>query len=153
MHFHWTPYILASAMFEQEMKNSWKIPGAELLRSQFLHWLWDVGIPPRKLTLESPWQVTIRSLWMISSDYQDQLCAAAVWFIVQVGFSSFWSSYTFRLGSNSALIIIIIIIIMIHLTAIGLTPGGSSTVHIYTQQYTEQHSRHKTIHRTIQFTN
>ena len=27
------------------------------------------------------------------------------------------------------------------LTAIGLTPGGSSTVHIYTQtQYTEQHN-------------
>ena len=31
---------------------------------------------------------------------------------------------------------------MIHLTAIGLPPGGSSTVHIYTQ----------TIHRTTQFT-
>jgi len=38
------------------------------------------------------------------------------------------------------------------LTAIGLTPGGSSTVHIYTQtvhrttqnkQYIEQHNRHK----------
>jgi hypothetical protein len=26
------------------------------------------------------------------------------------------------------------------LTAIGLTPGGSSTLHIYTQQYTEQHN-------------
>ena len=32
---------------------------------------------------------------------------------------------------------------MIYLTAIGLTPGGSSTLHIYTQ----------TIHRTPQFTN
>jgi len=31
----------------------------------------------------------------------------------------------------------------IYLTALGLTPGGSSTVHIYTQ----------TIHRTTQFTN
>jgi len=31
---------------------------------------------------------------------------------------------------------------MIYLTAIGLTPGGSSTVHIYTQ----------TIHRTTQST-
>jgi len=31
---------------------------------------------------------------------------------------------------------------MIYLTAVGLTPGGSSTVHIYTQ----------TIHRTTQFT-
>jgi len=31
---------------------------------------------------------------------------------------------------------------MMHLTAIGLTPGGSSTVHIYTQ----------TIHRTTQST-
>jgi len=31
----------------------------------------------------------------------------------------------------------------IYLTAIGFTPGGSSTVHIYTQ----------TIHRTTQFTN
>jgi hypothetical protein len=27
------------------------------------------------------------------------------------------------------------------LTAIGLTPGGSSTVHIYTQQYIEQHKK------------
>jgi hypothetical protein len=26
------------------------------------------------------------------------------------------------------------------LTAIGLTPGGSSTVHIYAQKYIEQHS-------------
>jgi hypothetical protein len=26
------------------------------------------------------------------------------------------------------------------LTAIGWTPGGSSTVHIYTKQYTEQHN-------------
>ena len=32
---------------------------------------------------------------------------------------------------------------MIYLTAIGLTPGGSSTEHIYTQ----------TIYRTTQFTN
>jgi len=33
---------------------------------------------------------------------------------------------------------------MIYLTAIGLTPDGSSTVHIYTQTiYIEQHSRHK----------
>jgi len=32
---------------------------------------------------------------------------------------------------------------MIYLTAIGLTPGGSSTVHIYTQ----------TIHRTSQTKN
>jgi len=31
---------------------------------------------------------------------------------------------------------------MIYLTAIGLTPGGSSTAHIYTQ----------TIHRTTQLT-
>ena len=39
---------------------------------------------------------------------------------------------------------------MIYLTAIGLTPGGSSTVHIYTQTIHEQHNRHKTIHRTTQ---
>jgi len=32
---------------------------------------------------------------------------------------------------------------MVCLTAIGLTPGGSSTVNVYTQ----------TIHRTTQFTN
>jgi hypothetical protein len=35
---------------------------------------------------------------------------------------------------------------MIYLSAIGLTPGGSSTVHIYTHthtQYIEQHNRHK----------
>jgi len=28
------------------------------------------------------------------------------------------------------------------LTAIGLTPGGSSTVHINTKKYIEQHNRH-----------
>ena len=38
---------------------------------------------------------------------------------------------------------------MIYLTAIGLTPGGSSTVHIYTQTIPEQHNGHK-IHRTTQ---
>jgi len=31
---------------------------------------------------------------------------------------------------------------MIYLTAIGLPPGGSCTVHIYTQ-YTEKYNRHK----------
>ena len=36
---------------------------------------------------------------------------------------------------------------MIYLTAIGLTPGGSSAVHIYTQTIHE-HNGHKTIHRT-----
>ena len=39
---------------------------------------------------------------------------------------------------------------IIYLTAIGLTPGGSSTVHIYTQTIHEQHNGHKTIHRTTQ---
>jgi len=39
---------------------------------------------------------------------------------------------------------------MIYLTATGLTPGGSSTVHINTQ-YTEQHNRHK-LYRTTHFT-
>ena len=38
---------------------------------------------------------------------------------------------------------------MIHLTAIGYTPGGSSTVHIF-KQYIEQQID-KTIHRTTQF--
>ena len=37
---------------------------------------------------------------------------------------------------------------MIYVTAIGLTPGGSSTVHIYTLTIHEQHNGHKTIHRT-----
>ena len=37
---------------------------------------------------------------------------------------------------------------MIYLTAIGLTPGGISAVHIYTQTVHEQHNGHKTIHRT-----
>jgi hypothetical protein len=50
---------------------------------------------------------------------------------------------------------------MIYLTAIGQPPGGSSSVHMYTQtihrttqNYIEQHKkyieRHKTIHRTTQ---
>jgi hypothetical protein len=34
---------------------------------------------------------------------------------------------------TSAAILYIYIYIFIYLTAIGLTPGGSSTVHIYTQ--------------------
>ena len=39
----------------------------------------------------------------------------------------------------------------IYLAAIGLTPGGSGTAHIYTQQYTEYnerniHNNHKTEH-------
>ena len=32
---------------------------------------------------------------------------------------------------------------MIYLTAVGLTPGGSSTIHIYTKQYIEQYNLHK----------
>ena len=33
---------------------------------------------------------------------------------------------------------------MIYLTAVGLTAGGGSTVHIHTQtQYIEKHSRHE----------
>ena len=36
----------------------------------------------------------------------------------------------------------------IYLTAVGLPPGGSSTVHIYTQKIHEQPNRHETIHRT-----
>jgi hypothetical protein len=32
---------------------------------------------------------------------------------------------------------------MIYLNAIGLTPGGSSAVHIYTQTIIEQHKLHK----------
>jgi hypothetical protein len=32
---------------------------------------------------------------------------------------------------------------MIYLTAIGFTPGGSSTVHIYTQAIHKQHNQHK----------
>jgi len=42
---------------------------------------------------------------------------------------------------------------MVYLTAIGLTPDGSSTVHIYTQTiHKTTHYRHKTIHRTTQLT-
>jgi uncharacterized integral membrane protein len=40
------------------------------------------------------------------------------------------------------LIVILILVLVYLLTLIGLTPGGSSTVHIYTQ----------TIHRTTQLT-
>ena len=32
---------------------------------------------------------------------------------------------------------------MIYLTAIGLTPGGSNTVHIYTQTIHRKDNRHK----------
>ena len=39
------------------------------------------------------------------------------------------------------------------LTAIGLTPGGSSTVHIYTQTIHRTTQSTKTVHRTTQFTN
>jgi hypothetical protein len=44
--------------------------------------------------------------------------------------------------------------IMIYLlTAIGLSPGGSSTVHIYTQTIHRTTHSTKTTHRTTQFTN
>jgi len=41
----------------------------------------------------------------------------------------------------------------IRLTAIGLTPGGSSTVHIYTQTVHRTTQSSQTINRTTQFTN
>jgi len=41
----------------------------------------------------------------------------------------------------------------IYLTAIGLTPGGSSTVHIYTQTVHGTVQSSQTIRRTTQFTN
>jgi len=42
---------------------------------------------------------------------------------------------------------------MIYLTAIGLTPGGNSTVHIYTRTIQRTTKSTQTIHRTTQFTN
>jgi len=39
------------------------------------------------------------------------------------------------------------------LTAVGLPPGGSSTVHIYTQTVHRTTQSTQTIHRTTQFTN
>ena len=42
---------------------------------------------------------------------------------------------------------------MIYLTAIGLTPGGSSTVHIYIQTIHRPTQSTQTIHRTTQLTN
>jgi hypothetical protein len=42
---------------------------------------------------------------------------------------------------------------MIYLTAIVLTPGGSSTVHIYTQTIHGTTQLTQTIHRTTKFTN
>jgi len=39
------------------------------------------------------------------------------------------------------------------LTAIGLTPGGSSTVHIYTQTIHRTTQSTQTIHSATQFTN
>jgi hypothetical protein len=42
---------------------------------------------------------------------------------------------------------------MIYLTAIGLPPGGSSTVHIYIQTIHRTTQSTQTIHRTTQSTN
>jgi hypothetical protein len=42
---------------------------------------------------------------------------------------------------------------VIYLTAIGLTPGGRSTVHIYTQTIPRTTHSTQAMHRTIQFTN
>ena len=42
---------------------------------------------------------------------------------------------------------------MIYLIAIGLTPGGSSSVHVYTQTIHRTTQSTQTIHRTTQFTN
>jgi len=41
---------------------------------------------------------------------------------------------------------------MIYLTAVGLSPGGSSTVHIYTQTTHRTTQSTQTTHKTIQFT-
>jgi uncharacterized integral membrane protein len=46
-------------------------------------------------------------------------------------------------GSSCVILILLLLLILIYLlTSTGLTPGGSSTLHIYTQ----------TIHRTTQLT-
>jgi hypothetical protein len=37
----------------------------------------------------------------------------------------------------------------IFVTAVGLPPGGSSSVHIYTQQYTERHKQYIEQHKNI----
>ena len=42
---------------------------------------------------------------------------------------------------------------MIYLTAIGLTPGGSSTLHIYTQTIHRTTQSTQTMHRITQITN
>jgi len=42
---------------------------------------------------------------------------------------------------------------MIYLTAIGLTPGGSSTVNIYTQTIHRTTQSTQAVHITTQFTN
>jgi hypothetical protein len=42
---------------------------------------------------------------------------------------------------------------MIYLTAIGLPPGGSSTVHIYTRTIHRKTQSTQTIHRKTRFTN
>jgi len=42
---------------------------------------------------------------------------------------------------------------MVYLTAIGLTPGDSNTVHIYTQTIHRTTQSTQTIHRTTQLTN
>jgi len=47
----------------------------------------------------------------------------------------------------------IYLILIYLLTAIGLTPGGSSTVHIYTQTIHRTTQSTQTIHRTTQSTN
>jgi hypothetical protein len=41
---------------------------------------------------------------------------------------------------------------MIYLTAVGLTPGGTSTVHIYKQTIHGRTQSTQTIRRTTQFT-
>jgi len=43
--------------------------------------------------------------------------------------------------------------IYVYLTTIGLPPGRSSTVHIYTQTIHRTAQSKQTIHRTTQFTN
>jgi len=42
---------------------------------------------------------------------------------------------------------------MIYITAIGLSPGGSSTVYIYTQTIQRTTQSTQTIHRKTQLTN
>ena len=73
------------------------------------------------------------TLWgiLLNQNFTKYVCCKSIKVLVRQ-LLIYWSNTVFTIW-------VLILILIYLLNAIGLTPNGSSTVHIYTQQYIEQH--------------